>query len=133
MSDRVLVYVASKSELGPMWQMFRDAWLKEQPNVEVVSSWIDMSGEGEGLDWPAFIDEASSCDLLIALHREGDIWKGAFVEIGAALGSGAQVIVLGDPPGSWKEHPRVSQFTTPGYDPGMALVDALAANGWTDL
>ncbi len=132
MTDRTItltptrVYVASKSELGPMWQMFRDDWRTTHPSVEVVSSWIDMSGPGDGLDWPAFIYEAATCDLLLALHRPGDEWKGAFVEIGAALSNGATVIVLGDPPGSWKEHPNVCQFTTPGYDPGMALTDWLA-------
>jgi len=122
----VAVYVASKSALGPMWQMWRDAWAVELPRVRVVSSWIDMSGEGEGLDWPAFIDEAKSCDLLIALHRTDDEWKGAFVEIGAALAGGAQVVVLGSPPGSWVEHPNVFRSTVVGYDPGMALIDYLA-------
>ena len=123
---RCRVYVASKSELGPMLQMFRDDWAKTLPQVEVVASWIDMSGPDEGLDWPTFIREAGTCDVLLAVHRPGDVWKGAFVEIGAALASNATVIVMGDPPGSWKQHPNVTQVVDLAYDPGFALVDYLA-------
>lgn len=127
--ERVLVYVASKSVHGPAWRMWRDIWRRELPHVRIVSTWIDESGEGEPDDmadlWTRSINEASSAHLVIAYHGPGEEWKGAFLEIGAALAHGADVLVLGDPPGSWKNHPRV-QVMDPSCDIGCAMVDYLA-------
>lgn len=126
--ERVLVYVASKSTHGPDWQILRGLWKGDHPRVRVVSTWIDESGEGETADmgdlWSRCIDEASSADLVLAYHEAGEEWKGAFVEIGAALAAGADVIVVGDPPGSWKNHPRVSAVASGTVS--EALADYLA-------
>lgn len=104
------VYIASKSEHGPNWRDYRDALL--DAGVWVTSTWIDESGPGESADmtdlWVRCVREAASCDLLIAVHHIGETWKGAFVEIGAALAHGHPVYVLGNPPGSWVEHPLVA-------------------------
>jgi hypothetical protein len=118
------VYVASKSCHGPMWQEFRSAW--DTLPVQVVSTWIDESGEGETDDlsdlWRRCIAEAKSADVVIAYHQAGEEWKGAFIEIGAALASGAHVYVIGRPPGSWINHPNV----TIASDPDDAINDFLA-------
>lgn len=105
----VKLYIASKSEHGTKWQAMRH--VLAGVGVEIVSTWIDESGPGESADmtdlWVRCIAEAASCDLLVAVHHGGEIWKGAFVEIGAALAHARPVYVVGNPPGSWSEHPLV--------------------------
>lgn len=107
MTERPRVHVASRSTYGQIWRSFRERY----PEIRVLSTWIDESGPGETDDmadlWTRCIDEARAADYLIALHIEGDTWKGAFVQIGAALASGAEVILVGYPPGSWVAHPNV--------------------------
>lgn len=118
------VYTASKSCHGPRWQEFRSAWA--DLGVRVASTWIDESGEGETADfsdlWRRCIDEASTADLLVCYHEDGEVWKGAFIEIGAALACGKPVYVIGRPPGSWIHHPLVTLAT----DPDDAVMDFLA-------
>lgn len=121
------VYVASKSCHGPEWVTLRDAWRTLAAPVEIISTWIDEAGEGETQSWTALwgrcIREAMTCDLLIAKHYPGEEWKGAFVEIGAALAFGRPVYVIGDPPGSWVHHRLVH--------PATDVIDALRQ--FTDL
>lgn len=102
-----MIYVASRSELGPMWRQLQN------DGHPINSTWIHESGPGETSDisdlWMRCIREASEADVLIAYHRPGDVWKGALVEIGAALAHGRPIYVVGDPPGSWVNHPNVTR------------------------
>ncbi len=104
------IYIASKSEHGPKWREMRSLLAEE--GHEVISTWIDESGPGESADmtdlWVRCIREASSCDILIAVYYPGEVWKGAFLEIGAALAHGKLVYAIGRPPGSWVNHPLVT-------------------------
>jgi nucleoside 2-deoxyribosyltransferase len=84
--------------------------------MPISSTWIDDGDDADPADlWRRCIAEASSADAVIAFHREGDVWKGAFVEIGAALAHGVPVFVVGDPPGSWAEHPLVTRCRSIGH------------------
>lgn len=107
---RLRLYVASKSCHGPKWQAARVPLA--ELGVDIISTWIDESGEGETASltdlWVRCVDEAASSDLLVAYHEPGEEWKGAFVEIGAALAADRWVYVIGRPPGSWINHPRVT-------------------------
>lgn len=109
------VYVASKSCHGLMWRNFREA---ARASVRITSTWIDEDGEGESEDladlWSRCVDEAAFSSALIAYHEDGEIWKGAFLEIGVALANGRPVYVVGDPPGSWVNHPLVHRCPTLG-------------------
>lgn len=93
-SDRGGIYVASKAVAhGPMWRARRAAgW-------PIISTWIDESDEGATLDWPDLwgrcLAEAARADVLIAYREPGEILKGAFIEIGVALGLGKPVIAVG--------------------------------------
>jgi hypothetical protein len=102
-----VIYVASKSCHAPVWQSYRST------GFSILSTWIDEAGPGES-DlpdlWCRCIAEASDCSVLVALHRPDEEWKGALVEIGAALAHGRPVFLVGDPPGSWVNHPLVSRF-----------------------
>ena len=108
------VYVASKTRLAPIWQDLRDMW--RPSGIEIISTWIDEAGEGETSDFPGLwqrcIGESSRADFLIAVHEPGDVWKGAFIEIGSALASGRTVLLVGDPPGTWMEHYAVRRVPT---------------------
>lgn len=116
------VYVASKARYGPLWREQRDAWAG---TADIISTWIDESGEGESnalVDlWLRCIAEVVEADLLIGCYEQGDIWKGAYVEIGAALAFGKPVYLCGKPPGSFINHPLV----TLASDPDDALGDFL--------
>lgn len=100
------IYVASKSRHGQMWRDLRG------DGLPICSTWIDESDGGATADWGDLwsrcVAEASSADALLALHVDGEEWKGAFVEIGAALAAGRPVFVVGKPPGSWVHHPLVT-------------------------
>jgi len=104
------VYIASKAKHGPQWVALRDA------GITITSSWIDLYESDAIQDWRQFwlrcIAEVRSADYLIAVHFEGDgPWKGAHVEIGAAIALSIPVLLVGDPPGTWVEHPQVTRVT----------------------
>lgn len=116
------VYVTSKARHAPMWRALRSAGLP------INSTWIDEAGEGETVSWASLwqrcIAEAHTASILIAYYEDGEEWKGAFVEIGAHLASkGAYVLLVGDPPGSWKDSTSVHRV--PSLD---AAVDWVMGN-----
>jgi len=95
-------YVASKVVHWRMWQEF-----KKDNNI--IATWIDrMEGlplvdgveERTPEEWveiaQSCMDEAARCDVLVFYARPGERWRGAFMEIGAALGAGARVHVVVD-------------------------------------
>lgn len=112
------VYVASQTRHAEFWRELRaDLMLGNRP-VEITSTWIDEAGPGESSSlsnlWIGCIAQAACADWVIAYHEPGDVWKGVFVEIGAALAMSVPVLVVGDPPGSWIEHPLVVRKSSLG-------------------
>ena len=101
------IYVASRTIHAAMWKEL------QSEGVPIISTWLDEAGAGETEDfsdlWRRCVDEVKRAGRLVAFHSEGDVWKGAFIEIGVALGAGVPVTVVGGPPGSWPAHPLVSQ------------------------
>lgn len=107
------IYIASKTKHADRWRCLRD----DRPNgieFPICSTWIDEAGEGESSDlsdlWQRCIHEASHADVLVAFQQDADeTWKGAFIEIGAALSAGVPVIVIGPNSSlSFAHHPLVS-------------------------
>ena len=98
-----------------MWQRWRRD-LADHGVLNIISTWIDESAVDASDDladlWVRCIGESNSADAVIAYHQRGEVWKGAFIEIGSALAAGTPVIVVGDPPGSWVEHPLVRRVAT---------------------
>ncbi len=107
------IYVASKAVHGARWRQLRNTY-------PIISTWIDEADDGTTVSWldlwQRCIYEASRSDLLIACHQPGEQWKGAYVEIGAALAVGTPVFVAGDPPGSWINHPLVTTSPRTTFD-----------------
>lgn len=104
------IYVASKTAHAAVW---RDLRAIGHP---IISTWIDEAGAGETSDftdlWHRCIGEAARADVTVLYHEPGEVLKGAFIELGAALASGRRVFVVGDPPGTWPAHPLVTRFPT---------------------
>lgn len=109
-------YVASRTKHADRWRHMRARGAK------IVSSWIDEAGPGETLDyaefWTRVSDEiAQSHFLLLYVEPDDFPLKGAFVEVGIALGREIPVTVCAPgveiedktfrPLGSWLKHPLV--------------------------
>lgn len=116
------VYVASRAsipERGAMWRKFRD------DGYRITSSWIDEDGEGATDDfgdlWTRITREVSDATAVILYAEQGDFpLKGAYIEVGIALGQNKPVIVCLPnvsleprscrPIGSWISHPLVTRI-----------------------
>lgn len=104
------LYIASKSKHGPRWRALRAS------GVAINSTWIDESGEGETSDWEGLwrrcIAEATGATAVILYCEPGEILKGAYVEVGAALAFDVPVFVVGEPAGSFWRHRLVTRCET---------------------
>jgi nucleoside 2-deoxyribosyltransferase len=115
-----VVYGASRASIPArsiMWRELRTA------GANIISSWIDESGEGETGSfvelWARIESEIRKCDRLVLYVENGDMpLKGALVEVGIAIGLGKPIFVVNKniilnerdfrPLGSWLKHPLVS-------------------------
>lgn len=107
MNIRGGIYIASKTVHAPKWRAYREA------GFPVISTWIDEAGEGESKSftdlWLRIVREASQCACLIIYREPGEVWTGALVEVGCALGAGRLVLGCGDwddvKPNTFHNHP----------------------------
>lgn len=87
------IYIASKTRHAGLWKALRDA------GVPIISSWIDEAGKGETLDWGRMwqtcFDQAATATHLIIYVQEGEILKGAWIEVGVALANSVPVFGVG--------------------------------------
>ena len=77
------VYIASKTKHADKWIALREQ------GFNIISTWIDEAGEGQTKDMNDLclrcINESLKCDAMIVYVEDGDILKGAFIEMGIAL------------------------------------------------
>lgn len=118
------IYVASRAstpQRPAMWRALRDeGW-------HITSTWIDEAGEGQTGSfielWHRIEREIrSSCGLILYAESADFPLKGAYIEVGLALGAGLPVAVVipgveleprsDRPLGSWVRHPRVKICAT---------------------
>lgn len=90
------IYIASKTKHAARWRELRDA-----QGYNITSTWIDEAGPGESKDLSDLarrcVDEARKANALILYCESGDFpLKGALIEVGAALGAGVPVFVVGE-------------------------------------
>ncbi len=88
------IYIASKTVHADRWRLLRD-----KIGEPIISTWIDEAAPGQSVDlndlWQRCLLEASSCKVLIAYRERDEVFKGAWVEIGAALVAGVPVFAVG--------------------------------------
>lgn len=86
------IYIASKTKHA-------DRWRKIASVHPVSSTWIYEAGEGQSADlndlWRRCLLEAATSKALVAYREEGEVFKGGWVEIGAALSHGVPVHAVG--------------------------------------
>lgn len=87
------IYVASKTKHAELWKYLRKS------GFNIISTWIDEAGISETLDWQDLwsrcIKEASTCDALLVYCEDGDVLKGAWVEVGCAMSNQIPVHGIG--------------------------------------
>jgi hypothetical protein len=105
-----VIYIASKTVHAPKWIALRNQ------GAPFISTWIFEAGEGQSKSkadlWQRCIREASRAHALIAYREPGEIFKGAFIEIGAALASGKPVFLVGKYEETFIHHPLVTSCKT---------------------
>jgi hypothetical protein len=114
------IYTASKTKHADKWRQLRaDGW-------HVVSTWIDEAGVGETDDfadlWGRCVNEAKTAGALVIYREPGEVLKGAFVEVGAALAKGVPVYAVGCNEFSFVHHIGVT--VCDGLDEALRLARA---------
>lgn len=88
------IYFASKVKHARRWRLLRD-----QVGYPIISTWIDEAGEGQSKDmadlWRRCIAEASTAEVLVINCDPGEVLKGGWIELGAALASNVPVLAVG--------------------------------------
>jgi hypothetical protein len=110
------IFPACKSKHHPFWAALRACGLN------ICAQWVDWgpnkTGETPTVEmwrehWRVDLEQAAAADIVLAYCRADENQNGAFLEIGAALGSGKRVyLVAPDFDWSWRHHPRVTSFPT---------------------
>lgn len=116
--EPVAIYVASRASVEKYPREWRRLRAEGWP---INSSWIDEAGPGETADmgelWQRIEREVRAASGVVLWAEEEDFpLKGAFIEVGMALGMGKPVAVYTKVPfenhnckpfGSWMNHPLV--------------------------
>jgi hypothetical protein len=112
LAERTGIYIASKTRHAEQWRTLRaEGW-------PIISTWIDEAGPGETADfadlWRRCIHEATHAERLILVATYGEVLKGAFIEVGAALAAGVPVYYVGESllSNSFLHHPLVTTCAT---------------------
>ena len=129
----IRIYCASPFHRASMW---RNGTVVP-PSIEIVSTWHDhdyglteptLTADDFAQHWLTDLREIRQAHLVVAYAENRDRPQGTLVEIGAALGQGKPVILVGNYTWSnWSHHPLVNHFLTfreafasigvPEYDP----------------
>lgn len=89
------IYIASKTKHAQKWINLRNK------GVNIISTWIDEAAPGSSKDMSDLcrrcIKESVDCTAMIVYAEEGDVLRGAFIEMGVAFGEGMKPIFLVGP------------------------------------
>jgi hypothetical protein len=89
------IYTASKARHAHIWVKLR------AEGLPIASTWIDEPDDDRVVDmldlWDRCVGEAARAAVTLVYHEPGDVLRGAYVEMGAALASGKPVVWCGRP------------------------------------
>lgn len=117
MERRPIVYGASKLQFAPLWLSLHE----KEPDIYWIARWPTIEGHVEDTPenaktfWLHDIADVQKCDYVMCLPPPaGEQLRGALVEVGAALGLGKSVVLVGDDPAwaTWQYHPLVQKVAT---------------------
>lgn len=129
------IYTASKLDKSEMWKELQHEW-KE---FEFTARWFQFH-VGNVPDAPAFAkffwqedeEDVKRADVVLVYAEEGDILRGALVEVGIALGVGIPVICVmnGENPswGTWSYHPLI--YRVASLVEAKIMLDMMANAKW---
>lgn len=105
-----MIYTASKTKHADKWRQLRaEGW-------PIISTWIDEAGVGQSASlsdlWHRCIQEATIAECVLLYREPGEVLKGAFIEVGAALAHGNVVYAVGCEEFSFINHVGVKQCPT---------------------
>lgn len=119
------IYMASKTAHAPRWRELR------ANGAPIISTWIDEAGKGETACfadlWRRCVDEAATATALIVYREPGEVLKGAFVEVGAALSMGVPIYAVGCDEFSFVHHAGVARCSS--LPQALALAISLLPSG----
>lgn len=106
------IYIASKAK-----PEHAERWRRVAELHPINSTWIYEAGQGESQDiadlWRRCIHEASTAGALIVYREDGEVLRGAWVEMGAALAHGVPVFAVGiEDQGTIARDPRITHCRT---------------------
>lgn len=87
------IYIASKTKHASKWILLRER------GVNIISTWIDEAAPNDSKDLSdlcqRMIKECNECDAIVVYKdNDGEILKGAFLEMGIALSQQNKLIYL---------------------------------------
>ena len=91
------IYITSKIKHAPKWRkLAEEGW-------PLCCSWIFMDLDPEDSNqmsqaWEQMIDDCKRSRILIIYREEGEQLKGGLIEIGAVLGNGGRIFLVGAMP-----------------------------------
>lgn len=84
------VYIASKTHHAPKWLSLKSK------GAPILSTWIHEAEPGATPNWPDLwercLTEAAAADTLFLYQEAGEVLKGAWIELGAALSHNKRIV-----------------------------------------
>jgi len=97
------IYVASKAKHADKWKELRSKGLN------IISTWLDEAATGQTKDWMDLgvrcVNEVKQADYLLFYCEPGEIFLGAFIELGVATVFDKKCYIVGPIPTRLK-HPN---------------------------
>lgn len=113
------VYIGSKLKYADRWKRLRADWKKA--GIFINSTWIDQAVQEDDslpadfrIFWSVDQRDVSQAAFVVIYGEPKDELRGALVEAGIAIATGAHVIVVGDCSsfGTWQHHPACIKVAT---------------------
>jgi hypothetical protein len=94
---RLGIYVISKIAYASMWISYRDQ------GYPIISRWLDVDADPKDPQqmqqlWEMILEDCQKAVVAVICLQEGETIKGGKIEIGAILGRGGRIFLVGTDP-----------------------------------